>query len=189
MLDPRRQAGFFLGFEWSGTWRIVAEHLPSPGALSVSVRTDATVHTIEPGARLESPAAFLGLFSGDWDDGFNACRRYVGSEVIPAPPEGFPPVRYNIGTPRLPRFTPSFLKAGIDAAAEAGVENLTIDAMRWDASADDGDFSIGLGDFADSRKKFPAGLRAVSDLVHERGIRQGKVGCRGWPHARSSHSR
>lgn len=170
VLDPGREAGFFTGFEWSGIWKIDVEHHPEAHTVSLYACTDACVHTLKSGESLDSPPTFTGFFTGDWDDAFNACRRYVGDEIYPSSEEGYPPIRYNLGCPRLPGFTSEYLRAEIDAAADAGIQNITIDAMWWDASLDNGDFSIGLGDFSESRKKFPDGLRAVSDYLHERGM-------------------
>jgi len=171
--DPKRNAGFFLGFQWSGTWKIDVQHDPGSHAVSFHACTDASVHQLKPGETLISPPAFVGLFAGDWDDGFNEFRRYVREEVLPEPLEGFPHALYNIGAPTLPKFAGSFLKDEIDTAAELGFETFVIDAPWWDASLDAGDFSIGLGDFSASRRKFPGGLRAVSDYVHSMGMRFG----------------
>ena len=173
VMDPGRGAGFYLGLEWSGTWKMDVEHLPEPDEVSVLVHTDGDTHTLKPGQSLASPRAFFGLFGGDWDDAFNACRRYVRDEILPKTPFFEPPVRYNIGCPRLPQHTPELYRAEIDAAADLGFENFTIDAMWWEDSPDDGDFSLGLGNFGDNRRKFPDGLRAVSDYVHDRGMRFG----------------
>ena len=170
VLDPGRGAGFYGALEWSGTWRMDVAHDAERRAVSMYACTDGNVHTLRPGESLTSPKAFVGLFAGDWDDGFNACRRYVRDEVLPQTADTYLPVRYNIGCPRYPRLGPELLYATIDAAADLGIENFTIDAMWWDASADDYEFSIGLGDFTESRKKFPMGLRAVSDYVHQKGM-------------------
>jgi alpha-galactosidase len=170
LLDPERGAGIFLALQWSGTWRIDLEHDGQENTVTLSGSSDGSMHSLSPGEELVSPEAFVGLYAGDWDDGFNACRRYVRDEILPSAAPDYPAVRYNIGCPRLPQFTPDYLKAEIDAAADLGVESFMIDAMWWENSADDGEFSIGLGDFAPSGKKFPDGLRAVSDYVHSKGM-------------------
>jgi hypothetical protein len=90
VLDEERAGGWFCGFEWSGTWEMDVECLPGAGVVILAVGSSGTTHDLAPGAGLESPAAFVGLFGGDWDDAFNACRRYVGSEILPPTPEDWP---------------------------------------------------------------------------------------------------
>ena len=167
VLDRERGGGLFAGLEWSGTWKMDADHDPSAHSVILSASTDGDTHILRAGASLTSPSAFVGLFAGDWDDAFNACRRYVRDEILPEPLDNFPPVHYNIGSAILPRFTPSLMRSEIDTAVELGFERFAVDAMWWNASQDQGEFSIGLGDFTESRRKFPHGLRALSDYVHE----------------------
>ena len=179
VLDPPRGGGFFAGFEWSGTWRMDLEHDPVSHEVSLSARTDGCVHALAPGATLTSPGAFIGWYCGDWDGAFGACTRYVGREILPSRPESFPLLSYNFGCPNSRSFggdvnrAETALRARIDAAANAGIEHFMIDAMWWDESPMEGDFSLGLGNFAESRVKFPNGLRRVSDYVHSRGLKFG----------------
>jgi len=172
VLDTQRQAGFFLGFEWSGTWKIDAAHMPADHIVSVSACTDANTHTLRPGEMLESPAAFVGLFAGDWDDAFNACRRYVGDEIIPKVTPTTP-TSLHVYWMHDKYHSDDAIRREIDAAAEAGFETTYVEARWWDKSVDMGDFSLGLGDFTDSRKKFPMGLKSMSDYVHSKGMYMG----------------
>ena len=172
VLDTQRQGGFFLGFEWSGTWKIDAGHTPDDHTVSVRACTDANAHTLKPGETLESPAAFVGLFAGDWDDAFNACRRYVGDEIIPKV-KPITPTSLHVYWMHDKYHSDEAIRREIDAAAEAGFETTYVEARWWDRSADEGDFSIGLGDFTDSRKKFPMGLKGMSDYVHSKGMNMG----------------
>jgi alpha-galactosidase len=174
VFDPERMGGWFLGFEWSGTWKIDAEYLAETNTSMVSACSDANTHSLLPGDTLVSPAAFVGLFSGDWDDGFNTCRYYVDDEIIPKIKPVWPTslhVYYFHNTPE--KRSDEFLRREIDAAAEAGFETTYIETIWWKEGALSGDFSIGLGDFEDSRVKFPMGLRRMSDYVHSKGMKFG----------------
>ena len=174
VLDPDRQGGWFLGFEWSGTWRIDAEYHPGSGVTSVSSYSDANTHVLKPGESLVSPAAFIGLFSGEWDDCFNACRYYVDDEIIPKIKPAWPTnlhVYYFHNT--IEKDTDEFLRREIDAAAEVGFETTYVETIWWDEGAQIGEFSYGLGNFNDNRKKFPMGLRGMSDYVHSKGMNFG----------------
>ncbi len=119
----------------------------------------------------------------DWDAAFNACRAYVRDDILPPPPEGFPTVHYVMFpgglTAAKPVYYPELddmrLRARklVDAAADMGAESFLLDSMWWSASALQGDFSIGLGDFGVDRRKFPDGLKVLSDAVRQKGMRFG----------------
>jgi alpha-galactosidase len=174
VLDPERQGGWFLGFEWSGTWRIDAEYLPERKVTTVFACTDANVHTLKPGESLVSPAAFLGLFAGGWDEAFNASRFYVDDEIIPKIDPAWPTSLHVYTFHNTPeKRNEAFMRREIDAAAAAGFETTYIETIWWEEGALSGDFSIGLGSFADSRIKFPMGLRRMSDYVHSKGMNFG----------------
>jgi alpha-galactosidase len=171
VLDPQRKGGWFLGFEWSGTWRIDVEHLLPGKEVTVCACTDANSHDLPPGATLTSPAAFVGLFAGDWDDASNLCRWYVDDEIIPKIDKTWPTTLYGYGGYMEPgKRGDSYMRHELSTAAQLGFETAHVDAWWWDGSADPGDFSVGLGTFADSRTKFPGGLRAFSDHVHSMGM-------------------
>jgi alpha-galactosidase len=181
--DPDRDGGFFAGFEWSGTWAMDIEHRPADRSIGVCARTDGTVHDLAPGGTLESPPAFLGLFSGDWDAAANASRRYSREEIIPKPPRDFPFVHYVffpgvLQTPELKNLyfgeygsdSRRRVRELVDAAADLGAESFLLDACWWDTHPGAGDFSIGLGDWRESRIRFPEGMKALSDHVHAKGM-------------------
>ena len=173
--DPRKQAGFFLGFEWSGTWKMDAEHHPLEGRVTVFATSDANSHTIAPGATLISPPAFVGLFEGDWDDAFNASRAYADLEIIPRIRHPWPTTLHGYVFHLLPeKRGDDHIRREIAAAAAAGYETTYVEASWWGASVPlTGDFSVGLGDFTDHRSKFPMGLKAMSQYVHEHGMKFG----------------
>ncbi len=174
VLDPERQGGWFLGFEWSGTWKIDAEYLPENKTTTVSASSDANIHRLMPGEKLVSPVAFVGLFSGGWEEAFNTCRFYVDDEIIPKIKPTWPTSLHVYSFHSSPeKRTEEFMRREIDAAAEAGFETTYVETIWWKEGALSGDFSIGLGDFEDSRIKFPMGLKGMSDYVHSKGMKFG----------------
>jgi alpha-galactosidase len=180
VLDTGAGAGFFAGFEWSGTWKMDVAHNQDDCTISAFACADTYTHALKPGETLVSPPAFVGLFEGDFDDAFNACRAYVRDNVLPPPPIPLPTVHYVMFpgglTQRNPIYYPELSDMAertyrlIDAAADMGAESFLLDSKWWGASGLDGDFSIGLGDFTVDRYKFPDGLKAVSDYIHKRGM-------------------
>ncbi len=171
VLDPEHQAGFFAGFEWSGTWKMDIEYRQETQAVSMIACSDGCAHTLKPGEKLESPAAFMGLFAGDWEGAFNTCRSYVSAEVMPQMPAEYPLTTYCI-SPLHPEMS-RIWRQEVDAAAELGAELFTIDAGWWRQRFQGTDFSYGLGCFEESRAIFSDGLRAVSDTIHSKGMKLG----------------
>ncbi|MFH1568730.1 MAG: alpha-galactosidase [Gemmatimonadota bacterium] len=173
--DPLRQEGIFAGFEWSGTWRMDVEHGAAVPEVTLSASMDSYVHALAAGQSLTSPPAFVGFFSGDWDEALNASRRYVVNEIMPPVPEECPLVTYDLG-PFKPAYydgTELIWRSEAQAAADLGVELYFVNASWWSAWTERTDFSCGLGDFTDNRQQFPEGLRAVSEYVHGLGMRFG----------------
>jgi alpha-galactosidase len=170
--DSRRQGGCFLALEWSGTWEMNLEYQLEAQAVTIQAAAVGDLHRLAPGQVLQSPRAFIGLFAGDWDDAYNACRRHVRDEILPAVEPDYPPVQDNVGNPHTANTIDRIFRE-IDLAHQAGYELLTIDAQWWAGSSDTGEFSYGLGCFEDDRVKFPQGLRAVSDYVHSLGMQFG----------------
>lgn len=179
VLDPGRQAGFFLGLEWSGTWNIELEHAQDDHTVSLHAGTDTYTHILTPGQTLTSPRAFIGFFAGDWDEAFNAGRRYVREEIIPSPPRNFPVVHYVMFPSLLSGihyYHPEYgedvhrrLYDTVDDVADMGAESFLLDTVWWNQPPGGGtDFSIGLGDFTEDRTRFPAGLKALSDYLHRK---------------------
>lgn len=181
VLDPGREAGFFLGLEWSGTWKIELEHDQDAHTVALYAGADTYTHTLKPGETLTSPQAFIGFFAGDWDEAFNAGRRYVRKEIVPPPPKDFPFVHYVMFPSALSGtelYYPAYggdvrkrLYSLVDAAADMGADSFLLDTVWWNQPPDGGsDFSIGLGDFTEDRTRFPDGLKALSDYIHGKGM-------------------
>jgi len=170
--DERRGGGCFLGLEWSGTWEMDLQYELDAEAVTVRAAAAGDTHCLPPHGQLASPLAFIGLFTGEWDDAFNACRRYVRDEVLPPVDRTFPLVQDNVGiadgTNPIDR-----IHREIGLAHEAGFELVTVDAQWWAGSSEAREFSWGLGSFTDDRTKFPEGLRAISDRVHALGMKFG----------------
>jgi len=175
VLDPGREAGIYAGFEWSGRWRMDVEHRVDDSEIALSASMDSYVHTLAADESLCSQEAFVGFYTGDWDEAMNTSRRYVVDEIMPPMLENYPLVTYDLG-PFKPEYQGSeelIWRSEADAAADLGVELFFINASWWSAWDDHTDFSYGLGDFTDNREMFRTGLRGVSDHVHERGMRFG----------------
>lgn len=174
LLDRSHADGLLMGFEWSGTWLMELEHFPETSTVTAFASSDGDVHTLEPGQTLTSPPVFVGLFEGGPDEAGNLCRDYLRDEIIPASTKPWPTTMNVHWSHMKPdKRSDAQIIAETDAAAELGFETRYVEAAWWDGSAWDGDFSIGLGSVTEDRRKFPMGMRAVSDYLHGKGMNFG----------------
>ncbi|MBM7567218.1 alpha-galactosidase [Paenibacillus sacheonensis] len=123
---------------------------------------------IAPRTSFGLPAAFIGAFDGDIDDGSNRLRKWLFRHMMPEinrTNENLPYVAwnafYNTATHegswvcKEDRFYPM-----VDAVAKIGVEEVAVDVGWWE----------GYGDWRSSAANWPQGMRAASDYAHERGL-------------------
>ena len=153
--------GLYVGWEFSGTGRI---HIRN-GELRVGnlpeFKTD-----VPAGETLVVPAAFVGCYRGDIDDGSYSLHRFVLEKLLPLLPRGqpYPTLAYNL-----------YLDSGGDKAREAdvlrsaaacrdlGFETFVPDAM-WFPQA---------GDWKWDPVRFPNSMLPIERYVHQNGMKLG----------------
>lgn len=153
--------GLVAGWEFDG--RADAFVTRKATGLEMGVRVNALYHPLEPEEWYEAPAAFLGIFAGDWDEAGYVTQRFAEAALAPPmPDEKFPYMAWDswgyqkdIDEVRL--------RAEADRAAEAGAELFIVD-LGW---------AKAMGDWHADPKKFPSGMRAFSDYVHAKGMKFG----------------
>ncbi|MFA4028569.1 MAG: hypothetical protein GDYSWBUE_000579 [Candidatus Fervidibacterota bacterium] len=162
--------GIVGGLEWSGRWRgTIVRH-----GETVVVRMGVTevAHRLMPSSEISSPSSFLLIFSGDLDDAGWRLHKWQEKFLCPHAPSDFPWVQYNSWFGWTTRIDEATLMREADIAAELGCEVFVVDA-GWYVGCGTGDFGHGLGNWAEHRGKFPKGLKALSDYVHQRGMKFG----------------
>jgi hypothetical protein len=162
--SAKRNAGVFVGWEWSGPG-LLAAATDEGGAtqLSVGFAPSTFAHLLEAGGTFTSPSAFLGVFSGNLDAAGAATRAFVTRRIAPPLPAsdfpwtGFDTWGYSLGIdgPRVEEL--------IDRAAWLGVETFTVDAGWFPR----------LGDWRADPARFPGGLGPLAARAHARGMRFG----------------
>lgn len=163
--DRQSGDGIVAGWEFNGRARGLAQHGKQDGLLRITVTVSAPVnYRVQPGESFESPWSFIGLFNGDWDEAGYRTQRFV-EQVLAKPmpePDKFPYLMFDswgygedINEEKL------FQAAKI--ASELGVEVFTVD-LGWAEM---------IGDWLPDRKKFPRGLKPLSDYVHSLGMKFG----------------
>jgi alpha-galactosidase len=160
----RRNDGLVVGWEFNGRAQLaLGQNLQ---AQSLDFRGDllSLNHVVPRGGAFEVPAAFLGTFRGNWDEAAYRTQRFVESILAAPAPERlrFPYAAWN-SWGYQDDINEELLRRAADRAARLGVELFTVD-LGW---------AVRLGDWRGDPRKFPSGLRALSDYVHEKGMKFG----------------
>jgi hypothetical protein len=154
--------GLFAGWEFDG--RAEGEVRQSDGRLRLSASILDLSHPLAPGEEFRIPAGFLGAFDGDWDEAGYRTQRFTEAALAkPIPePERFPYVvwdSWGYGA----TIDEQKLRVEAENAARLGVELFVVD-LGW---------ANKIGDWRADPRKFPRGLRALSDYVHALGMKFG----------------
>lgn len=170
--QPQNQC-LFLGIQWEREWVLTAAP-QADGTVTLEMGLEHFFKDLEPGASMESPAVFLGTAHGGLDEATNAMRRYMTAHLLPAPREDFPWVAYDIWSTEG-EHVEEVIRKEADFASDLGVEIFYLDASWWADSSvgSDGAWGRRLGSYVPDRRKFPHGLRGLSDYVHSKGMRFG----------------
>lgn len=163
--------GIVAGWEFNGRANGSIQH--SRRDLNFRVAVNPVNWTIPMGDHFESPASFIGFFKGDWDEAGHITRNFVEKVLMKPMPPGFkfPDVMFDswgYGTAYGKDvwgedIDEQKMRRAAEIAARLGAEVFTVD-LGW---------SRLIGDWYDDRRKFPSGLRALSDYVHSLGMKFG----------------
>jgi hypothetical protein len=158
------ERGLYVGWEFSGLGRILAQS-GDGASLDLHVGNHPNFKTdLGPGRTLHIPAAFVGCYAGDLDEGSYRLHRFVLEKLRPPVPKGFadPTLAYNL-----------YLDAGGNKATEAdvlrsarfchdlGFETFMPDAMWFPET----------GDWRWDPRRFPGGIGPIEDYVHRNGMK------------------
>lgn len=163
--------GIYFGWEFSGIGRIhfksgpeAHDTPPPPAELKVEIgnvpefKTDVAASQV-----FLIPAAFVGCYSGDIDDGSYTLHRFIIDKLAPKFPTGYkaPTLAYNL---YLDSGGPNAREADVLRSAalakELGFETFVVDAMWFPQS----------GDWRWDPKRFPRGARPIEEFLHEHGM-------------------
>jgi alpha-galactosidase len=155
--------GLFAGWEFDGRTKASVRHEGTDGHLELAASILDLNHPVEPGQEFSMPAAFVGLYHGDFDEAGYRTQRFVEAVLAKTPPDkNFPYISWDSwGYER--ELDEATLRRNAELAAAAGVELFVVD-LGW---------ARGLGDWFADDSKFPSGLRALSDYVHSLGMKFG----------------
>jgi alpha-galactosidase len=162
--------GLAAGLAWSGQWKCDAAYDDRQKETRVVAGMDPCRFRVPAGERIVMPGALFVPFSGDTQDGTNALRRvlhtYCAAHLAGELP--LPPVSFNSWFIFANNVNEKMLCDLADASADLGLDYFCLDAGWFD-----GDFPEGVGNWTVNAAKFPRGLRAVADRVHQVGMKFG----------------
>jgi alpha-galactosidase len=164
--------GLYFGWEFSGVGRIRyhgSASEPSPGGAEVAVQVGnlpAFKTDVAAGETFLIPAAFVGCYTGDIDDGSYTLHRFVLEKLVPPFTQAYPhpTLAYNLyldaGGSKADE------KAVLKSAAlakELGFETFVVDAMWFPQS----------GDWRWDPTRFPHGSKPIEEFVHSHDLKFG----------------
>src|ERR1700723_8596 len=173
LLEAEGKDEFLLvGIEWERGWRYSIKK--DGEGTSISVDLADLTHDMAAGEKLPAPRVFLGLAHGDREQAFLTARHYMQQHVFPPFLQNWPWVVYDFWATDAEGVQDALLHE-VDFAAKLGVEGFVHDAAWYLGSSKKGagDWGCGLGNYTDDRQKFPMGLAAISQKVHDAGMKFG----------------
>jgi hypothetical protein len=151
--------GLYVGWKFSGVGEITGSSNGTTVDLSVGVAKDFKTDVLA-GEEFWVPAAFIGTYAGDQDEGSYSVYRYIQDAVLPrrSPAQRYPTLVYGYyfdgnkpGTQ-----TEADVLASARLAHELGFETFLADAMWFPDT----------GDWRWDPKRFPRGSKPLADYLH-----------------------
>jgi alpha-galactosidase len=165
-----RDRGLIAVLGWPGQWSLQMEGDAANG-VRIAGGQQQTHFWLAPGEEVRTPLAVLQFWTGDWLDGQNAWRRWMVEHNLPRNDGKLPPPQLASGSSRA---TVEMQWANEANQKEAFLHildmGLPINYWWMDAGwypLTDGWWKTGTWEPDTSR--FPHGLRAISDVVHQHG--------------------
>ena len=164
--------GAILAVGWPGQWGATFARDTGAG-LRVRAGQERTHFKLRPGEEVRSPLIALQFYRGDWIRAQNVWRRWMLAHNLPRLDGKLPPFLLPGGSSNqmneMQNANEANQKQFIDGYLDNGVK---IDFWWMDAGwypFKDGWWNTGT--WEPDRKRFPNGLRGVSDHAHQRGVK------------------
>ncbi len=155
--------GLVTGWEFDGRAHVTARQGQVGAPLEISGGPDDLHLGLGTGQVVTLPAAFLGLFRGDWDEAGYRTHRYVeGVLAEPMPDDAFPYLMYDTWGYET-NIDEGLVRRLADLAATLGVEVFIVD-LGWARQ---------IGEWEDDAGRFPGGLRAFADYLRSLNMKFG----------------
>jgi alpha-galactosidase len=154
--------GMFAGWEFDGRADTSIRH-DYDGTLRLSSLILQMNRPVAGGQDFVGPSGFIGLFQGDWDDAGWATQRFTEAATAqPVPSDEFPYVIWDSWAYQT-NLNETELMRNAEIASRLGIEVFVVD-LGW---------ARAIGDWHPDPRKFPSGLKALSDYVRSLGMKFG----------------
>jgi hypothetical protein len=168
LADPAGGFGMYGGIEFSGLTEVLVQYEEgAEGRLRVALGLRQTpvppMTRILPGGTFSLPVCFLGLYRGNSEEGGAQLHRWVEAHLRPATTRPLPGLFVNTWGGSGFGINEAMARQYIDDAQALGIEVFEVDAGWY----------RGVGDWHADPKKFPGGIKALSDYAHAKGLRFG----------------
>ena len=158
---------------WSGNWTLRVEPTDRGVVLSGGLNNWRFQHRLAPGGSLVLPTILFGRFDG----GLNVATRSLHDwrRMRRPNPDRVIPVQFNSWYPYFGEPTSDAMLALVPVAKRLGCEAFVVDAgwYRTDEGESAETWEARTGDWRISRRRFPNGLREISEACREQDMRFG----------------
>jgi alpha-galactosidase len=164
--------GVLFSVGWPGQWAAVLKRDAKNG-IQVSAGQELTHFSLLPGEEVRTPLIVLQFWNGDWLDAQNIWRRWMLAHNVPRPNGKLPPPQMAGNTSReFVEMTEATDKDEIQFIDLYKADGLNPDYFWMDAGwyPNNGSW-VNTGTWEVDTKRFPHGLRAVSDHAHSVGVK------------------
>ncbi len=167
---PARQRGVFIVVGWAGQWAACFQHDAGYGLTRVTAGQELTHFTLLPGEEVRAPLSVLLFWHGDRLRSHNLWRRWMMACNLPRPGGRLPApfLAANWGS-EMHRADESSQLAFLEryAAERIPLDYWWMDAGWYPCAGDWGR----TGTWEVDRRRFPRGLRAISDYACAQGLK------------------
>jgi alpha-galactosidase len=165
--------GIIIALGWPGQWAAQFQRDEAANGLRLRAGQELTHFKLLPGEEVRTPLVALLFWQGDWIHAQNLWRRWMIADNLPRPGGKLPPPQLAVYTGRvhheMQEATEENQKMFIDRYLEEGIK-----PDYWWMDAGWYPFKEGWGDtgtWEPDPKRFPRGLRPISDYAHARGVK------------------
>lgn len=172
---------YFGSLVWSGNWKLIFERDQTDRVVITGGENDFDFDVcIEKGCEHETCVFLAGCVQGGFGNVTRTMHKYEKSEIIhPTEKNRILPIIYNSAGSLRNRANEEIVLKEVDMAHEAGIELFVLEG-GWtgtediDSPVNDGQaHRLGFGTWTVNKKRFPNGLKAISDRVHSYGMKFG----------------
>ncbi len=160
---------------WSGNWVMRFDPVDSRGyRISGGLHDQGFRKDLQPGEELVGPRVVLALGQDDLFATAATVADIGRAHWYPPVDADFPPTEWNHWWPYVDHLDEATFRANVDAAADLGLELCTLDAGWYGPTDPAAPWYDYRGDWDTvNTHRFPSGIRALADHVHQRGMKFG----------------